>query len=96
MVSVSKPDVVDLRGRREWSLSCFDTDGEKVVRSGVRGVEKTLPPSLLAWSKRAEERRFMLLVFRRKPDTVDENDFLEETEGVREAPMWKLDDERRV
>lgn len=79
--------------RSELSLCCFDIAKENVNRSGVFGVEKTLPASLAALESGTVEDRRLLEALLRNPDTVEVNDLLEANEGVR-GP-WKDADARR-
>ena len=58
---------------------------ENASRSGVFGVDETLPASLALESKATDDRR-LLEVLRKNSDTVDVKDFLEAKEGVRR--LW--------
>lgn len=64
-----------------------------VKRSGVRGVDIMLPVSLAAVSITDGVLR-LLGARRRKPDTAEVNERLDEREGVRE-PLGTINDVRR-
>ena len=63
-----------------------------VKRSGVRGVDIILPASLVASTTDGVLR--LLGVLRRKPDTAEVNERLDEREGVRET-LGTINDVRR-